>query len=267
MQVDIRQPNIHGTDSEKISQLYSYLFQLREQLQWAFENIQATGNGSGGEGGTTIISNNTQNITKPSYPETEEEKKKTFEAIEDLIIKSADIYQSYSDRITSDLSSAFVAQSIFGTFSESIKTTIDQQADKISINTDRVTKISDVYRDGENYAVIIKENGYIKAGYLNNYTLEGDENSIFPEYGIEIGYKGKAEGTEISSEEKSVGRFTSKEVVLFDPNGNRGAWLSANMLHTGKIEVEKEMKFGDFRDVVDPLTRSVTTYWIGEMEE
>lgn len=267
MQVDIRQPNIHGSDSEKISQLYSYLFQLREQLQWAFENIQATGNGSGGEGGTTIISNNTQNITKPSYPETEEEKKKTFEAIKDLIIKSADIYQSYSDRITTNLSSVFVAQSIFGTFSESIKTTIDQQAEQISINTESVTKISDVYQDGENYATIVKENGYIKAGYLNNYSLEGDENSIFAEYGIEIGYRGRADGAAGAEEEKSVGRFTSKEVVLYDPNGNRGAWLSSNMLHTGKLEMEKEMKFGDFKEVVDTLTRSVTTYWTGEVEE
>ena len=47
MGVEIRLPNITGkTEKEQLLQLKSYLYQLSEQLQWAFDNVNTTG-GSG----------------------------------------------------------------------------------------------------------------------------------------------------------------------------------------------------------------------------
>jgi hypothetical protein len=52
MSVSLRQPDFHGTDKEKVEQIASYLFQLNETLQWAFDNISA---GAGGQQTTVIL--------------------------------------------------------------------------------------------------------------------------------------------------------------------------------------------------------------------
>lgn len=43
MNIDIRLPHITGTYEEQLTQIKSYLYQLAEQLQYAFDTINKEG--------------------------------------------------------------------------------------------------------------------------------------------------------------------------------------------------------------------------------
>lgn len=121
MKVDLIQPPMSGlNDKETLMQMRSYLFQLREQLLWAFENVEATGSGSGGGGSSHLVQTTQKNeIILPSAADAEI----TFAAIKPLIIKSADIVDAYYTEIEKKISEAYVAESDFGSYvSETIKT-------------------------------------------------------------------------------------------------------------------------------------------------
>ena len=115
MKLDIRKPNISGTRDEQLAQMRSYLFQLSEQLQWAFENVEGTSGAGGGGGGmpTSSKQSTVEIITKPTN---EAEAQATFDAIKSLIIKSADIIDAYTEEIGTKLESTYVSESEFGAF-------------------------------------------------------------------------------------------------------------------------------------------------------
>ena len=86
MGIDIRLPQIQGSDKEQLSQIRSYLFQLATQLQWALSN------------GDTSSSTVVKETPKSLYQSSEGNQKgaqATFDSIKALIIKSADIVDAY----------------------------------------------------------------------------------------------------------------------------------------------------------------------------
>lgn len=260
MSIELRRPQFSGTDREKLQQMHSYIYQLVDQLQYAFSTVETTESG----GGTTIIQQTVTQNTE-SRPSTPEDAEATFAAIKNLIIKSGDIVDAYYEEINERLISSneyvmYNGDNGFNKFREKTITDITKNSDNITIEQNRISEISSVYKIGDQYATITREKGYIKAGFLNNYALEENPDESIPEYGIEIGYFATVDDVE---RERNVGRFTSSEVVLYDPNGNRGAWLSANMLHAGRLEASREIRLGKFVDKVNSTTGSVVTYWVG----
>lgn len=131
MKLDIRKPNISGTRDEQLAQMRSYLFQLSEQLQWAFENVEGTSGAGGGGGGvpTSSKQSTVEIITKPTN---EAEAQATFDAIKSLIIKSADIIDAYTEEIGTKLESSYVSESEFGTFQELNRQAISANSDSIA---------------------------------------------------------------------------------------------------------------------------------------
>lgn len=124
MPVEIRFPQITGTtEREQLAQVKSYLYQFAEQLQWAFNNIEATNN-------TGIIRETPKSLgsLNPSIITSEKTAEATFASIKALIIKSADIVQAYYDEISTRLEGAYVAQSDFGTFVEKTSQEIEQNS-------------------------------------------------------------------------------------------------------------------------------------------
>ena len=110
MPIELRLPNINGmTEKEQLAQIRSYLYQFIPQLQWALNNVTTTSS-------TTAVTP-TQNTvvaggTSSVAPET------TFNAIKSLIIKSADIVDAYYDVINKKLEGLYVAESVFGSYTE-----------------------------------------------------------------------------------------------------------------------------------------------------
>lgn len=127
MGIEIRLPNITGvSEKEQLLQLKSYLYQLSEQLQYAFDNINTTG----GSGNGYVVKEAPRGFTASSGG-SGVNAEATFAAIKSLIIKSADIVNAYYDEINKKLEGAYVAQSDFGVFAE--KTTQDIQANSTGI--------------------------------------------------------------------------------------------------------------------------------------
>ena len=197
MGVEIRLPQITGaTEREQLLQIKSYIYQLRDQLQWAFDNIDTTG----GSGGGYVV--NQTSAYSSSSGSTKIDAEATFAAIKALIIKSADIVDAYYEEINAKLEGVYVAASDFGTFAE--KTALDIEANS--------TAITQKY---ENIQIIIRD---------NKEEIEGDLQTIgedlsFKEQEI-ITIKGNIEGIdkEITTLEGDVGALdqemqTTKETL------------------------------------------------------
>lgn len=113
MGIEIRLPNINAaTEREQLIQLKSYLYQLSEQLQWAFDNINTTG----GSSSSGYVVNQPTKIYSKGLSNAEAEL--TFNSLKSLIIKSADIVNAYYDEINARLEGIYVAQSDFGAYAE-----------------------------------------------------------------------------------------------------------------------------------------------------
>ena len=138
MQVDLRQPLIQGSDKEQLAQIKSYLYQLREQLQWAFENVESA---EGGQNNTTVVK---QIVSTPTGTQDPQE---TFASIKNLIIKSADIIDAYYEDISERLTGVYVAQSEFGTYREETDASVTANAKNIIVEQEKIEKISNVYQD------------------------------------------------------------------------------------------------------------------------
>lgn len=158
MGIQIRLPQITGTtEREQLLQMKSYLYQLREELQWAFENV----NTAGGAGGGYVV--NQAKAYSSSSESTKIDAQATFAAIKSLIIKSADIVDAYYMEIYKRLEGVYVAQSDFGDFVE--KTTLDFEATS-----------KDITQKYENVQIIIR---------ANKDEIEGDLQTI----GQDLSYK------------------------------------------------------------------------------
>ena len=131
MGIDIRQPNINGTsESEQLMQIRSYLYQIAEQLNWAFSTIESN-----------TISGNTNNVAldaDTSKASEEEKAQNTFNSIKSLIMKSADIVTAYSEEIDNllNLSGTYAAEANF-TDGSSAKF-IEETNSKVKANSENI---------------------------------------------------------------------------------------------------------------------------------
>lgn len=139
--IEIRLPNINGvTEKEQLLEIKSYLYQLSQQLQYAFETISTTA----GE------AQNTSYVANQPYPGfsssgmSSTNAQVTFASLKSLIIKSADIVNAYYDVINKKLEGIYVAESDFGVYAE-------QTSQAIAANSTAITQTF------ENTQVIIGE--------------------------------------------------------------------------------------------------------------
>ncbi len=295
--MDFRQPNITGNDHEMLLGIRSYLYQLREQLQYFADNIEGNGILGGGGGitnNTTTIINQGASVPSESRPPTEEEAELTFNAIKSFIVKSADIVESYYKQIDSmilsegkyvattdfegykaDADDKYVDKADYNTYVAEVNSRLDVHSTDIEVNhtytetikaeldakidedvgkvDDKLNEYGNVYQYEKDYALIRKSQGYIKAGFL------GETSERKKEYGIEIGL----EESDGSVATKSIGRFSSERVVLYDQNGQPGAELNNNSLLADNVVIEKKQQTGMFIDTVD-ARGNITTKWIGD---
>lgn len=238
MSVEIRLPNITGkTEAEQLSQVKSYLYQVVEQLNWSLKNVESS-----------AIYAAQRSVGTSKKGNTEEEAQNTFNSIKSLIIKSADIVESYYETINARLEGMYVAQSDFGTFSEQTVSEIEANSTSIEqLYSDIQQIVSDV--EGINDS-IIEVNAHIKSGLL----YYGDDGA--PVYGLEIGQRTEIDGEEVFNK---YAQFTSDKLSFFDQNGTEVAYISDQKLFITHVEVTGSFKLGGFVDTVrsngDVVTR------------
>lgn len=243
MSINIRFPNITGaTEAEQLVQVKSYLHQLCEQLNWALSTIESGGTGSG-------AAKKTDDGT--GGPGTSMEDATTFYELKSLIIKSADIINSYYDEISKRLEGQYVAVSDFGTYVEdtsqvilansTIVEQVYQSMQQIITDTEKLTH------------TMVDVNAHIKSGLLFY------EDSGEPVYGLEIGQRTEMDGVEVFNK---YARFTAEKLSFYDNNDTEVAYVSDKKLYITHIEVTGSYTQGGFVDTV-LSDGSIVTRWIG----
>ncbi len=247
--IDIRQPNISAVDEkEQLLQMRSYLYQLAQQLNWAFSTVSGSGGGDGHAGAPAANAESAAGTNNRINPQ------KTFAALKDLIIKSADIVEAYYDKISAKLDGLYVAQSDFGIYTEqtaseikansagieqlfennrTIITTVDTLESNVHSTSDAVNRIS---RETSGladevqklYAATIETKAYIKTGMLY------EDSSGIPVYGMEIGQTNDVSGDTVFCK---FARFTSDRMSFYDRNETEVAYISDYKLYITNAEI------------------------------
>lgn len=227
MSYDFRIPNITAPTPEgQIIQIHSYLFQLSEQLLYAFnevdkqekamvEKIQAKGLGSGNSSSAEATN--------------------TFNAIKALIIKSADIVNAYYTEINKRLEGIYVAQSEFGIYTEQTSQAITENSEGIE---SLFTNIQEITSDLEEISnTLIDVEAHIKSGLLY-YAEDGA-----PVYGLEIGQKNTIDGEEIFNK---FARFTADRLSFYDQNDAEVAYVSDYKLYITEAQISGNLMIGSY---------------------
>ena len=128
MAIDLRLPDIKGTDKEQLKQIRSYLYQLIPELQFALSTVNSVSTTSS----ATVTETPKSLISVPSMSEASAQS--TFNSIKSLIIKSADIVDAYYATISQRLDEKYVAQSDFGTYAEETSQEIQTNSQSITQN-------------------------------------------------------------------------------------------------------------------------------------
>lgn len=237
----IRYPNIIGkNDSQKLEQMRSYLHQLADEL-----NFQLDHTGNLMSGYSSSVNKLADTVAKKNDPVS------NFNDIKALIIKSADIVNAYYAEIVKliDEQNLYVAESDFGTFVEETENTL--YADGTGL-TQQVSSIQMIFDENGN---ILDERiceGHIKSGIL---TYDENANAVI---GIEIGDGYTDASGNITFQ--AFARFTAQELVFYDINGNKAAWVSDRVLHIPEAEIGAQLTMGHFVDIVQDNGSIITKY-------
>lgn len=240
MSIDFRFPNITAKDEAgQLIQMRSYLHQLVEQLNYAMKTVE-----SGSSGAVAY-----QSKATAAAAGEDAKAQATFNSIKSLIIKSADIVNSYYETINARLKGIYVAESDFGTYTEVTDAKIEGNSTAISQHYDSIQKILSDIEGFENS--LIEVNAHIKTGLLYY-----DETGA-PVYGLEIGQRTEADGVEIFNK---YARFTSEKLSFFDSNDNEVAYISDKKLYITHVEITGSFSLGGFVSIV-LADKSVVEKW------
>ena len=217
MGVQIKTPNITaGNDRERLMQIQSYLYQMAQQLQWAFSTIET---------GTGNVSQQTlQHAVKAAAKEADPAD--TFAGLKNLIIKSSDIVDAYYTEISKRLEGVYVAQSDFGTYTE--ETALEIRETNTSVNQlyTNIRTLSDSL--DELYNSTVSANAYLKSGLL------GEKEDGTPVYGLEIGQTNSVDGATVFDK---FARFAADRLSFFDSNDVEVAYISDYKLYITNAEI------------------------------
>ena len=214
MSIQIPVPNITAADdAQRLRQIQGYLYRMAGQLQWAFDTLEATGSQSG-----TVISQS--QAARKSDPAA------AFGEIKNLIIKSADIVEHYSQEITRRLEGVYVAQSEFGSFREETALELEESSQGIQQLYTHVQEITG--RVEGLYDSTLAANAYLKSGLLDS---KADGTAV---YGLEIGQTNSIGGETVFDK---FARFTADRLSFFDSNDVEVAYISDYKLYITNAEI------------------------------
>lgn len=242
MAYDIALPNITATDEiGKIVQLQCYLYQMVEQLNFALNTLDKEQDN---------VSKQIITVAKTGG-ETDnlEKQQNTFNSIKALIIKSADIINSYSEIIEQKISGNYVAKSDFGDYQAIMENRLQATADGILQQYTELQQILNSIQDATN-----ETTGYIRTGKL--YV---DENGQAV-YGVEVGQTNTENGVETFNK---FARFVANGIEFYANANDEAptASLKDSTLVVINAHILGNLNLG--RYVLDTSFGGLTFKWIG----
>ncbi len=233
-------PILQGTPEQQISALRNFLVRLADTLQAEIGDDkineavkQATTAAAVGSGSAAKaeIDKNAQNLRQ-------------------LITKTADSIYSYVDEITQNLSSVYVAKSEFGTYQETVNTTIQQTAKQTVESYDFQSQIDAVNsRADSTDRFVTTIRGEIRRGLITD--PETGETQMGIAISENLTFTGETEEENGLTYYKlapgqTLGLYTATG-WQFWINGSKRGWFDSEdgMLHVANIVVEDKLQIGD----------------------
>ena len=235
MGIDLRLPNITASTTEgQIAQVRSYLTQLTEQLNFAFNSIS---------NGETMSSYKASQV-EASGASKEEQAKNTFSELKSLIIKSADIVEAYYKAFDLKMASEgkYMAVSDFGTYYEESSGELVGRVDGIEQQHKILQEIVNPLNER---VAAIENTGLIKSGVIDTFG-EGDEagQSVI---GIVIKQKivNKNTGDVIYNK---LAKLSSEGLELFTNDSDTAtAIFKDSTMYIASAEISGSLKLGGYR--------------------
>lgn len=200
--IEIRLPEITGSQEEQLQKLQSYLFQLAGQLQFAFDSVSHE------------ITSAAAKVPAQKTPA------ETFSSLKSLIIKSADVITAVSDKVQHQLDGLYVAQSEFGTYSRVTQQQITETAETVEQSFHNLQKIESLVAGIQ--SSLLETDAYIRTGLLFS------EDSGREVYGVEIGQQDYDGGI---MRFRKFARLTADKLSFYDSNDTEVAYISDFQLH------------------------------------
>lgn len=212
--VQIRLPELSGgTGAEQLTRLQSYLTYLAGELQFAFDSISREQDSAAAEIAAAV-----RKAENPAPA--------VFTNLKNLIIKSADIVERYSEEIERRLEGKYTASSEFGSFVQETRQQIRENAEGITREFSHVQQLESLVEDIQ--GGLEQVNAYIRTGLL--YYDSGE----MPVYGMEIGQQETRDG---SLSFKKFVRLSADRLAFFDQNDTEIAFISDRQLHVTAAEL------------------------------
>jgi hypothetical protein len=236
---NLQLPNITGTTAQdQIRQIKSFLYSTTEQLNYVIGNLEKSA--------TSIVE---QIKNTSAATDTHEKAQSTFNSIKSLIIKSADIIESYGDVIKERLEGEYLAISDFGEYQRATAADIVKTSESVETMYQNVQQLTSALL--ETNEVLMKVTANIKTGLLYY-----DENGV-PRYGLEIGEKSEVDGVETFNK---YARFTANRLSFYDQNGYEVAYISDYKLYITNVEIAGNLKLGGY---LYDTSNGIAHKWVG----
>lgn len=237
--VSIPQPPVFlGQDTQQTAtQLYSYLFQLSEQLNVVLNSLSE-------DQFTESARKALVNGENAGIEKTEREIRDQYARLRSLIIATANTIESEMETMQVELEGKYVAQSDFGTYTELTNATIEANAASITQNYNAIMSIQSDMAGFEDYINLTE--AYIKTGLLDNTVTP-------PVYGVEIGQRN-------NDEAPNMVRITADRIGFYQ-NGYEACYIANGRWGAPGIDVDEDINFkGKWVSGVDSSDRFYLRY-------
>lgn len=196
--IEIRPPElIGGTEREQLKSIQSYLYTLSQQLQYAFDAIE-------GSGETKVVTQTAQQTQAENLA-----------GLKALIIKSAQVTEVLEQRVEQRLEGKYVAVSQFGTYEQETSQRITANSQAITQQLESVQKLTDLVDGLEG---TVKE---VSASIRTGQIADGV-------YGVEIGQQEAVDGV---IRFRRFARLTAEKLSFYDNNETEVAYISNRRLY------------------------------------
>lgn len=214
-----------GSTEERVKGLYSYLYQLAEQLNIALAEAEKSGAGSLKSalgGGNTLAGGKTPDTTTSAYQQ-----------LKALITKTATEVTGNIQRLVREITQDYVAQSEYGTYSEYLSAKITGGADGVLVKWDAENGIT--ANVGEFAKYIANSDVYMRAGIVKY----NDDGTV--EAGVVIGKeltKVTIDGKEIITSQNVYSLLTA-DTLSFWQDGVKRAEVGLEEFFVNKAYIDE----------------------------
>lgn len=243
-----------GTLQEQVTQQYTYLFQMAQQLNLALGQLEELGGGAGEASARRQAA-----LRTGAGSDSVEEADRQYETLRSMIIKTAEQVTRTTQELTARLEEEYVAESDFGTYVQSLSAYLEANPEAMtqyySFFSDLKANVEAVDAAFAHYKVDTE--GYIRTGIVYY------EDAV-PIYGVAVGQGltcREVDGERLVEQSNFRAVFTATRLSFWQ-DATEVAYVSNNRLYITNITVLGGVTVGQWS--METVEGGLAFRWIGE---